>query len=234
MPAQKLTLFILFVLGAAGLITIGVSFLEQIACEGQLVNVNFHPSDEQQIWADQVIGQSFVAPYNGLNRLDLLLQTYGRKNTQGVILRLLEIPAGIREPFQGIERVRLLFNADEVNDQSWKSFTFPAISDSAKKTFLIILQSPTSKPGDAITVGGIDKDIYRPGTAFLGLRSLPIDIAFRACFQMGIVEKLQILSEQMTRYRPALWGNFNFYLSGLIVYTLLLVGLFWQLVKLPL
>lgn len=231
MSASKLTVIIVYALGLAGLATIGSSFFNQLGCEGQLVDVPFTPPPEQQIWGEQVIGQSFIAPRSYLNRVDLLLQTYGRRNTHDVTFRLLEIPAGVDNPLQGLELFRTTFNAAAARDQQWYTFTFPTIAESAGKTYFVVLESPTSEPGDAITVGGINKDAYAPGLAFWKSTPVEADVAFRACFQMTVFEKLQVLSRQMTQNRPFLWGHINFYLVGLVIYLLLLIGFFWQLTR---
>jgi hypothetical protein len=231
MAVQKLSVYSIYSLGLAGLLAIGISFFNQLACEGQLVNVNLSPSEQQQIWGDQIVGQSFIAPRNHLNRVDLFFQTYGRKNSRDVTLRLLEISAGAENILQGPEIFSITFNAAMVRDQSWRTFTFPEVANSAGKSYLIILQSPRAVPGDAITVGGIDKDIYGPGSAFLGSVQIPADINFRACFQMTALEKLRVLSNQITRYRPSWWGDSIFYIICLVIYSLLLVILFWRLAK---
>jgi len=215
----------------AGLVTIADSFFSQLACEGQPINNNADPTQAQQIWGERIISQSFVAPRNGLNQIDVFFQTYQRQNTHEVTFRLLEITKGLDNPLHGLERFSAAFNAATVSDQSWRTFTFPFLPDSAGKTYLISFQSPTSTDGNAITVGGIERDSYLLGTAYLGVIPIPADIAFRSCYQMTTFEKLQVLSEQMTRQRPGLWGNFTFYWLILAVYALLLVGLFWKLVR---
>jgi hypothetical protein len=231
MVTQKSVIYLIYILGLAGLIGLGLSFFNQLACEGQLVNVNLNPAEQQQIWGDQFIGQSFVAPHNHLNRLDLLLQTYRRNNTQDVTLRLLEIPAGLANLQQGSELFSTTFNAASVGDKQWRTFTFPEIPNSAGKVYLFNLQSPASTPGNAITIGGIDKDIYPPGSTFLGAMPLPADITFRACFQMTPLEKLRVLADQLTRFRPAWWGTSMFYLICGGIYMLLLIVFFWQLTR---
>lgn len=232
MTAQKLTIVLLNVLGLVGLVVVGGSFLDQLGCEGQLVNINLNPSPQQQIWGEQAVSQSFIAPHNDLNRVEILLLTYGRKNTHEVTWRLLEVPEGAESSLQGVELFSMTFDAATVRDQGWRTFNFPKIPDSAGKTYLIVLQSPTSEPGNAVTVGGIDKDIYAPGSAFFGPTPVSADITFRACFQMNTFEKLQILSTKMTQNRPFLWGSTTFYLLSMVIYLLVLIGFFWKLVKL--
>ncbi|MBI1877797.1 MAG: hypothetical protein HYR94_06155 [Chloroflexi bacterium] len=196
MTIKPLTCLILFLLAAVGLITIGASFFDQLACEGQLINNNVLPTHEQQIWGERLISQSFVAPYDSLSRIDILFQTYQRHNSHDVTLRLLAAPHEIANVLQGVEQFRTTFNASTVGDQMWRTFTFPPLADSAGKTYLISLYSPESTDGDAITVGGIERNAYIPGSAFLGPTPVPADITFRACFQLSIPEKLGVFSEQ--------------------------------------
>lgn len=232
--ANKLISAVLFTLTLAGLIAMGVSLFNQLACEGQPINNNVLPTFSQQIMGEQILSQSFIAPRPGLNRIDILFQTYQRQNTQDVTLRLLEVPGGVDNPLQGVELFKATFNATDVSDEIWRTFGFAPIPDSAEKTYLITLQSPESVNGNAITVGGIERDVYRPGSAFLGPVPVPADITFRACFQMTISEKLQVLAEQMTRNRPAIWADPIFYGVALMAYLLLLIGFFWRLSKLAL
>ena len=48
------------------------------------------------------------------------------------------------------------------------------------------------------------------------------------------LEKLGILAAQLTRNRPAMWGDTAFYGLLALLYVLLLVGLFWKLTQLAL
>jgi hypothetical protein len=230
MKAKRWTVIILGVVTLVGLIAIAVSMIDQVACEGQPINNNTAPTPAQQIFGERVIGQSFVAPRNGLNRIDIFFQTYQRQNTHDVILRLLEI-RDINDPRQTTEMFQTTFNANAVSDQSWQIFKFAPIPDSAGKTYLFTLQSPEAEEGNAITVGGIERNVYLPGSAFLGPVPVQADVTFRSCYQMTKFEKLQVLSEQITRGRPGLWGNAGFYWLSFIGYGLLLLGFFWKLIR---
>lgn len=234
MPNHKQVVLAILIGGVLGLGVIGVSLFQQLSCEGQFVNVNFAPSAEQEIQGERVIGQSFVAPRDRLNRIDLLLQSYQRLNTHEVTLRLFEISAGSETPFAGTELFQTSFNAATVSNEAWRRFDLPEIADSAGKTFLVRLESPASEPGNAITIGGIDKDAYPAGSAYLGPVAVPGDLAFRACFQMSAGEKLQTLGGQITQNRPGVWSYPVFYLFTFVVYGGLLGGLFWLLAKLAL
>jgi hypothetical protein len=220
-----------FISVAIGLYIIGAASLNQLACEGQPINFRLEPTAEQQIWGERFISQSFVAPRNGLNRIDVLFQTYERPNSHDVIVSLLEILPDASHPWQGPVIFEQIFNAATLPDRSWHSFEFASIANSAGKTYLINIRSPQSTPGDAITVGGIEWNAYAPGSAFLGPVPARADIAFRACFQMTTWEKLAVLSGQLTQHRPALWGNIAFYYLSLTIYAALCLAFFWQLAK---
>lgn len=233
MPIKRLTIGLLFILIAAGLIAIGHSSLNQLACEGQPINNNVEPTQAQQILGDNVIGQSFVSPRDGLNSIHIFFLTYQRPNTHDVTLRLLEVSPDISAS-PPVKIFSTTFNAATINDKAWHSFTFPPIPDSSGKTYLITLQSPQSVDGNAITVGGIERNVYTSGSAFLRTTPVPADIAFRACYHMTIAEKLQVLSQQITLNRPAPWNHAIFFWGNIVGYVLLLIGLFWRLTKLVL
>jgi hypothetical protein len=229
---KRFLIITLLVLASTGLITIAISFFDRLACEGQLINNNVAPTTSQQIAGERIIGQSFVAPRNKLNRIDLLFQTYGRKNTHDVTLRLLAAPENGDSLLQGLEVYQTTFNAAVISDQSWGMFTFPPLPDSAGKTYFIALQSPQSTDGNAITVGGIERDVYTAGSAFLGPVPVPADITFRTCYALSVNEKLSILGQQLVKNRPSLWGDLRFYLLLLILYALILLRVFVELIKL--
>lgn len=231
MLLKRLTIVSLVAVTLAGLFMIGRSFLNQLACEGQPINNNELPTEPQQIFGERIVSQSFVAPRNGLNRIDLFFQTYQRPNTGDVTLHLLALPDQVNNPLEGSELYRMTFNAATVSNQSWRTFSFPPLADSAGQTYVITLQSPNSTDGNAITVGGIERNVYLPGLAYVGSTPVDADIAFRSCYQMTTAEKLQVFAEQITRHRPAVWGNIGFYGLILLIYAILLLGFFWKLIR---
>jgi hypothetical protein len=229
--------FILTILGLEviiGLIVIGVSFFNQLACEGQLINNNVDPTPDQQIFGDHFIGQTFISPYEGLNRIDIFFQTYRRRNTHEVTLRLLEIPPGLNNPLEGTELYRTQFNAAQVEDKTWRQFSLPPLANSTKKHYMIVLESPASEAGNAITVGGIERDSYLPGSAFFGPIPVPADVTFRVCYQLSPGQKLEVFVRQLTQNRPGPWGNSGFYGISLFVYASLVIFFFWKLSRVKL
>lgn len=222
-----------FFFGFIGLITLGIFTSLRLACEGQLMTVyHVEPTETQEIQGDQTIGQSFVAPHDNLNRVDIRLMTYNRENSQDVIFRLFEIPPNSDNPLTGQEKASITFNAADVTDQTWYRFNFPPISNSAQKSYFFMLESPNSTPGDAITVSGMQRDIYQAGTAYLGNIPVTADLAFLTCYQLTVFQKLDVMAEKLTLYRPSLWGSAIFYSITLIVYAFLLICFFWGLSRL--
>lgn len=226
---RKLSLVIFLLVGLSG---VAVFMNNQLACEGQLVNHNFAPTADQQIWGERIVSQSFVAPHHHLNRIDIFFQTYRRRNISDVTLRLLEVSPGSDNPLQGTELFSISFNASELSNESWRTFIFPPIPDSAGKTYLISLQSPHSRDGNAITVGGVQQDLYPAGNAFLGPSPVEADITFRTCYQVTFTHKIKLLFEQLTRARPAIWNQTTFYLLAGISYLIIVSFFFWKLMQL--
>jgi hypothetical protein len=228
---KKLFTALVGTLTLIGVILIGNTMAGQLACEGQPINNNALPTREQQILGDRLISQSFTAPRPNLNRLDIMFQTYGRRNTANVTLRLVEIPTAAAFSLAGPEIFRAAFNAAAVSDQSWRAFTFPPVANSAGKAYLLVLASPQSIDGNAITVGGIERNSYLPGTAFLGPIPVPADITFRSCYRMSLAEKWQVLAQQVTHDRPGPWGHFAAYGLVLLSYGGLIAGLLGLLIR---
>jgi hypothetical protein len=221
---KKLFTALVGTLTLIGVILIGNTMAGQLGCEGQPINNNAAPTGPQQLFGDRLISQSFVAPRPNLNRLDIMFQTYGRPNTADVTLRLLEIPTAAAFSLDGPEIFRAAFNAAAVSDQSWRSFSFAPVANSAGKAYLIVLESPQSTDGNAITVGGIERNSYLPGTAFLGPIPVPADITFRSCYEMSVGEKLKVLAGQLTHHRPGWWSHPAFYVVIAVVYGVVLAG----------
>ncbi|MDX1520294.1 MAG: hypothetical protein R3264_01545 [Anaerolineae bacterium] len=233
MTKYSVATILIVIFGVVGLIVIIGSLPDHLGCEGQLVRTR-EVTDGQQIWGERVFSQSFVAPRDRLNRVDLLMHAYGRTNTEAVNIRLLALSPELTNPLEGNEIYRTTINAAEVGDFSWQSFPIPEISDSAGQSYLISLQSPTSTEGNAVAVTGIQKDVYPAGGAFIGPSPAEADMVFRVCFALSTTEKVDVLMTQLTQNRPGLWGSRWFYLVSLAGYVLLPFVLFWQLVRLSL
>jgi hypothetical protein len=224
---KKMSISLISILLLGGLITIVIKGLDLLGYEGQLINFYHQPiSDALEIKGDLAIGQTFLAPVDGLQRIDVVLRTYGRRNTHDVTFYLkqsLDSPEVIYQE---------TFDASEIRNNSWRTFEFPPIPDSAGRTFFFYFASPDSVKGDAITVGGALGDLYNGGNAYLGPVPADADMAFRTYYGLSPSEKLAILGERLVENKPSVWSDIRFYLLLAGLYVLILLLAFVELIRL--
>jgi hypothetical protein len=196
----------------AGLVGMGLILrqsLDSLGYEGQLVSAIGLWDDIEaiEVRGETNLGQTFVAPHSGLNQIDVMLFDYGRQNTQPVIFHLRESPESSTDLFTQT------FSASDVQGLTWHIFTFPPLPESAGKTYFFYLESPTSSPGDAITLGGSLRNLYAKGSAHLNRQAVPeADVAFRTYYaDITTSQKIQTLFERLATHKPAFWGSPRFY-----------------------
>ena len=210
-----------------GLALIVINGLDLLGYEGQLVNqYNLPISHEFEIEGGVTIGQTFQAPRDGLQRIDVIFRTFGRRNTHEVIFYLKQSPESSDVIYQET------FMASEVRNNQWRTFEFPPIPDSARKTFFFYFASPNSVAGDAITVGGGSGDFYSKGAAYVGSVPMQADVAFRTYYGLSFDEKLSILSKRIVEDKPSIWGDIRFYILLVALYALIMIRFFAELIKL--
>ncbi|GAB4545033.1 MAG: hypothetical protein Kow0063_38950 [Anaerolineae bacterium] len=183
--------------------------LELLGYEGQLVSAIGLWDDIEaiEVRGETTLGQTFVAPHSGLNRIDVMLFDYGRQNTQPVIFHLRESPEAATDLFAQT------FSASDVHGLAWHTFVFPPLPESEGKSYFFYLESPTSSPGDAITFGGSLRNLYAKGSAYLNRQAIPeADLAFRTYYaDITAAQKIQMLFARLAAHKPAPWGNPHFY-----------------------
>jgi hypothetical protein len=182
------------------------------------------PAEIQEVKGDKTVGQTFVAPLPGLQRIDVTLFDRGRRNTHDVTFHL---RPGLDS---STDIVSITFNASAVKGGEWYTFDFPPLPDSANKTYYFYFSSPESTDNDAIAVGGIQVDLYPGGEAYLGSTPAKADAAFRTYYSgVTLPQKAERLLERLAENKPFLWGNKYFYVFLAIVYLALVTALVWQL-----
>ncbi|MGC8879095.1 MAG: hypothetical protein ACP5R2_07720 [Anaerolineae bacterium] len=209
----------------AGLVLIVFQTLELMGFEGQPVNL-IRLSPAINLANGTQIGQTFLAPRPGLYRIDVLLYGYFRRNTQPVTFHLRKINS--QEDLMHIS-----FSASEVWGWHWKSFVFDPLSDSEGQTYHFFFESPTSTPEDAITLGGVEGDLYPHGTGTVNGQPIRADAAFKT-YYVGVTwsDKLTALAHKITAGKPSLWGDIRFYVLLGIIYMLLVARLFSEIYRL--
>ena len=224
---KKIAIILVSLLILVGLLLIFVQSLDVLGYEGNLVNHYYYPiPDSFEIKGNFIIGQTFTAPLNNLQRIDVAFRTFGRRNTHDVTFYLKPAPESSEIIYQET------FNASEVSDYRWRTFLFPPIPDSAGKSFFFYFASPDSVSGDAITVGGAQGDWYNGGTAYFGSLPTDADTAFLTYYGLTPREKLTLLSQEIIKAKPSLWSDVRFYLLLLLLYVLILLRIFVKMIKL--
>lgn len=125
------------------------------------------------------VGQTFVARYPNLSRIEIMLSTSGTLPSS----LTLHLRNGPREDKDlAISTIA----AQPVQDRDCYTFSFPPIADSAGRTFYFFLELPTAPTG-YITVWGDKSDAYREGTSFLDHRPASGDLYFVAYSPLSTV-----------------------------------------------
>ena len=137
------------------------------------------PRPVGEIHGARTVGQTFVASHDGLSRIDVQLATYARRNTQPIIFHLRSDPSG------ATDIATITFEAEEVEDNVYRPFRFPPIPDSEGRSFYFFLESPTSRPGDAITIWHDPNDVYADGQMYTQGKPLGGDLAFKTYHTYG-------------------------------------------------
>jgi hypothetical protein len=203
---------------ALGVAVVVYSALAQIQMpvEGQ----DTHSELVGQLVGGETAGQTFLARYNHLYRIDLFMSTYARPNTQPIVFHLKKAPDAPDEIFQ------LSFNAGEVKDYAYHSFTFPPVPDSAGQTYYFYLESPSSVEGDALSIWLQPHDLYPQGTMFRNGVPAIGDLRFQAYYQGSYKDKVAALLDRLVANKPSIWGEKWLYIllgtatAGMTIYFL--------------
>ncbi|HWP46331.1 MAG TPA: methyltransferase domain-containing protein [Candidatus Limnocylindrales bacterium] len=98
------------------------------------------------IWGKNQVGQSFIASYPNLYRIDIKFATYFRRNTRNLTFCLR------KDGKKGEEIISLSLKASEIRDNRFYSFVFPQQPDSQGKLYYFYLESQDSPKEEAISV----------------------------------------------------------------------------------
>ena len=125
------------------------------------------------IMGDLKIGQTFIAPSDGLSRIDVKMATHRRTNDREVVFRLWEL-----RPERHLVR-ETVFNPADTLDNLYRAFAFDPIPQSGGKTYAFTLISPASTLNNSLSVWMNEADIYPGGRAILNGQPLTGDLTFR-------------------------------------------------------
>jgi hypothetical protein len=114
-----------------------------------------------EIYGPHTVGQSFVGRWGGLNGVEIFMATYARQNTHPLIFHLRESPDSTTD------LATVTVSGSSIVDNAFQSFQFSPLSDSAGRRYYILLESPASEPGDAVTAWEGPADGYVDGALYL-------------------------------------------------------------------
>lgn len=172
-----------------------------------------------EIRGEETVGQSFRAQYPGLYRMDLLLATWARTNTEEVIFHLRKGAS------DGQDLVTIPFDGPSVEDDSYRSFLFAPLDNFAGENYWVILSSPHSSPGDAITAWYSTTDVYPEGERYEGRKPAEGDLAFRLYYRPRLWDLAATRLQRVADGKPSLLGTTWFYGLLGVLYLSSAVGL---------
>lgn len=151
-----------------------VFHLEQLPEEEDLPK-EFAGPPVGEIYGDMKVGQTFFSYTSELKAIKLLMANYdSRQNTEDVIFHLRKKP-GSKEDLR-----TLVVNASEILDNEYHKFEFDSLTDSQRKRYYFFIESPTSSPGNAITVRYTPENTYAAGKRFSSHRPASGDLVFES------------------------------------------------------
>ncbi|MDY7041528.1 MAG: hypothetical protein SVX38_11750 [Chloroflexota bacterium] len=177
--------------------------------------------------SSRTIGQTFVAEYTDLFRIEVKLSNYGRSSSGPLVFHLKA------DPEASDDLITLTLNAADIQNNAYHVFEFPPIHDSAGQAFYFYLEAPGVEPNDAIGVWGTAKDAYSDGEAVLhGVPTQDVrDLTFRLRYRLSWWQVIGIILDRLASHKPSLWGNPWFYGFLGVSYLLLLYAFFVQVAQ---
>lgn len=185
-----------------------------------------NPSGDElspELAGDTHVGQQFVAPLPGLQRIEVALFPATTGGAKQIVFHLKTDPAATEDLWTSV------FEADELQDGEFFVFEFPEMRDSKGKTYYFYLESADSLPGDAVAVYFSPQDFLEGASAYLNEEPAMGNLKFRTGYSLRTREKIELLLSRMTESRPYLVGSRWFYI-GLVVAYVLVLGAFLFLI----
>lgn len=101
-----------------------------------------------ELVAGHSLGQRFYVGEDGLSGVRVQVETFGRRNTSRLFLRLRDSPGAATDLFH------IEMPTHNLSQGQLLALRFPPIPDSAGRSFYFVAESPDGVPGDAISLRG--------------------------------------------------------------------------------
>lgn len=190
----------------------------------QTVDLEVYPNTDPSpnIYAENIVGQTFIPQRDNISRIEVMLGTYGRENDKDIILSLwAETP----------ERKLLAeknFNASTVQNNLFNTIDFHPVPVSRNKRYYFQLQSPQSTPGNSICVWMNGKDIYKQGVFIYNNKEAKGDLIFRVYAKRPIYKELS----RITRNTTGIFASNGFLIGAVIFFEVIQIVILIKLLGL--
>jgi hypothetical protein len=182
-----------------------------------------HDEPVGEIHGSTTVGQAFTSKQSNLSAIEINMATYARRNICEVIFHLRSSPNST------VDIVTIRVNAAKIADNKFHLFSFTPITDSENKPYYFFIESPSSAPGNAITIWYCPEDVYKDGSAHKNHEPMEGDLSFRTYYKSDIPNVVLYLLHRMQQ--DMLFFIFYFLLLGTILYLILKLHLEIRRVK---
>lgn len=167
-----------------------------------------------ETYGEAKIGQTFVADYNNMTAIEVLLATYNRKNTGELIFHLKKDVRSQEDLFH--------YRGDisRIKDNRYFRFRFPKIKGSKGEKFYFYLEAPLSQPGNAITIWFNPEDLYREGEKFVNGVASEGDLVFKTIYNSGLKSNFAVFLGEITLNKPSPLNKKSFYIILIVLFVL--------------
>lgn len=221
----------LFALGSLAIWLVGLTIVVITSLNGLSVPPWGNPSGNElspEVAGDTRVGQRFVAPLSGLERIDVWFKRLSATEGNRVFFHLKVGEAAAGEVWTAV------MDSGDIRDGIPHRFEFPRIADSQGRTFYFYFESPESQPGDAIAVHYGSQAMLEGASAFVDDMPLGGNLRFQTFYEIGTLQKLDLLLGRLAEGRPYLLGTKGFYVGLGIVYILILGVFVYQIAQIVL
>lgn len=125
-----------------------------------------------EITGEVTVKQSFLAKHNGLSSIEVLLATYKRSFQD----KPPDIEFSIIDKSSNSLVEEVTVGASHINDNQYFTIEFEPINNSEGRTFELVISSPNSEPGNAITAWVSVEKLYYNGSLFVNNHILEGDL----------------------------------------------------------
>lgn len=181
---------------------------------------NTNPSPN--IYADNIVGQTFTPQKDNISRVELLLGTYERENDKDVEFSLWAL-----DPEKKL-LAKKTFNASTVQNNLFNAIDFFPVPVAKNTKYYFQLRSPQSTPDNSICVWMNGKDIYKEGAFTYNNTEAKGDLVFRMYAKRPISKELR----RITRNYSGVFSSYGLLIAAVIFFEAVQIVILLKLLQL--